>query len=101
MVRLFLQFLGEGESGIVVKLEGTGSINQQTGQLTSTFDETPQLPFSDFQLTLAGGERATLANPGRAGGQHRADLTPWSTPFTPDATQRAPSTWTKLLRPAV
>ncbi len=24
MVRLFLQFVGEGEGGIVVKLEGTG-----------------------------------------------------------------------------
>jgi hypothetical protein len=87
MIRLFVQVVGEGESGIVVKLEGTGSINQQTGQITTTFNETPQLPFSEFQLTLQGGERATLANPRTCGEvTTTADLTPWSTPYTPDAT---------------
>jgi hypothetical protein len=87
MVRLFLQFLGEGESGIVVKLEGTGQINQQTGQLTFTFDETPQLPFSEFKLTLTGGERAALANPRSCGTVSTSvDMRPWSTPYTPDAT---------------
>jgi hypothetical protein len=87
MVRLFVQVVGEGESGIVVKLEGTGQINQQTGQITTTFDNNPQLPFSDFQLTLQGGERATLANPRTCGAETTTlDLTPWSTPFTPDAT---------------
>ena len=67
MIRLFLQFVSEGEGGIVVKLEGTGQINQQTGQLTFTFDETPQLPFSELKLTLTGGERAALANPRSCG----------------------------------
>jgi len=87
MVRLFAQFFSEGEDGIVVKLEGRGQINQQTGQITTTFNETPQLPFSEFQLTLQGGERATLANPRSCGtATTTADLTPWSTPFTPDAT---------------
>jgi hypothetical protein len=86
MIRLFVQFVGEGESGVVVKLEGTGQINQQTGQITTTFANTPQLPFSDFQLTLQGGERATLANPRACGvATTTADLTAWSTPFTPDA----------------
>jgi len=87
MVRLFVQVVGEGEDGIVVKLEGTGQIDQQTGQVTATFNENPQLPFSEFQLTLTGGERATLANPRSCGPATTAmDLTPWSTPFTPDAT---------------
>jgi hypothetical protein len=87
MIRLFVQVVGEGEDGVIVKLEGTGQINQQTGQLTTTFNETPQLPFSEFQLKLQGGERATLANPRTCGEVHTtADLTPWSTPFTPDAT---------------
>jgi hypothetical protein len=83
MVRLFLQLVGEGESGIVVKLEGTGRIDQQTGQLTVTFDENPQLPFSDLKLTLGGGPRATLANPRQCGpASARMGLTPWSSPFT-------------------
>ncbi len=47
MIRLFLQFQSKGEGGIVVKLEGAGQIDQQTGQLTSTFDETPELPFAN------------------------------------------------------
>lgn len=86
MVRLFVQVVGEGESGIVVKLEGTAQINQQTGQVTTTFNENPQLPFDEFELKLEGGERATLAN-GRACGPEttKVDLTPWSTPYTPDA----------------
>jgi hypothetical protein len=87
MVRLFVQVVGEGESGVVVKLEGTGEINQQTGQVTTTFNEDPQLPFSEFKLTLQGGERATLANPRTCGpATTTVDLTPWSTPYTPDAT---------------
>jgi hypothetical protein len=87
MVRLFLQLVGSGEDGVVVKQELTGQINQQTGQLTVTDDEVPQVPFSDLKLTLAGGERATLANPRMCGTKRTtADLTPWSSPFTPDAT---------------
>jgi hypothetical protein len=87
MIRLFLQVKGEGEGGILVKQEGTGSINQQTGQLTTTFQNAPQLPFNDLKLTLGGGPRATLANPGTCGpATTSADLTPWSSPFAPDAT---------------
>jgi len=87
MVHLFVQAVGEGEDGVIIKLEGTGQINQQTGQITTTFNDTPQLPFSEFQLKLQGGERATLANPRACGAvTTTADLTPWSTPFTPDAT---------------
>jgi hypothetical protein len=86
MVRLFLQLVGEGEDGIVVKQELVGQINQQTGQLTVTDPEVPEVPFSDLKLTLAGGERATLSNPRTCGTvTTTADLTPWSTPFTPDA----------------
>jgi hypothetical protein len=87
MVRLFLQAQGVGEAGVIVKVEGTGSINQQTGQITTTFANNPQLPFNDLQLTLAGGPRATLANPSTCGpATSSADLTPWSSPFAPDAT---------------
>ncbi len=86
MVRLFVQVVGEGNTGIVVKIEGTGSIDQQTGQLTFTFEENPQLPFSDLKLVLGGGPRATLSNPRACGPASTAlDLTPWSTPFNADS----------------
>jgi hypothetical protein len=85
MIRLFVQVVGEGKSGIVVKLEGHASLNQQTGQLTATFDNNPQLPFSDLKLTLAGGSRATLANSRVCGPVSTSlDMMPWSNPFTTD-----------------
>jgi hypothetical protein len=87
LVRLLLEVIGQGNNGIIVKVEGTGSINQQTGQVTTTFVNNPQLPFSELKLTLGGGERAALANPRACGPvSTTADLTPWSSPFTPDAT---------------
>jgi hypothetical protein len=87
MVRLFVQVVGKGESGIVVKLEGRAQIDQQTGQVTAFFEENPQLPFNEFELKLGGGERATLANPRVCGSASTTlDLTPWSAPFTSDST---------------
>jgi hypothetical protein len=84
MVRLLLQAQG---SGVIVKLEGHGSIDQSTGQLATSFQENPQLPFDHLKLTLKGGPRAPLANPASCGtAQTTSDLTPWSSPFTPDAT---------------
>ena len=63
MIRLFVQVVGEGEDGIVVKLEGTGQINQQTGQITTTFENTPQLPFSEFEADAAGGRARDARQP--------------------------------------
>jgi hypothetical protein len=86
MVKLLLQAKGEGEGGVLVKSVGYVSVNQQTGQLTTTFEDQPQLPFSDLKLTLAGGARATLANPRVCGpATTSVDLTPWTSPFEPDA----------------
>ena len=83
MVRLYLQAIGEGSDGITVKLAGTGSIDQRTGRLTTSFTENPQLPFNHLKLELEGGPRATLANPRTCGAAvTEADLTPWSAPFT-------------------
>jgi hypothetical protein len=90
MVRLYLQAIGEGGDGITVKLAGTGSIDQRTGRLTTTFPENPQLPFEHVKLELTGGPRATLANPRTCGAAlTEADLTPWSSPFVPASTPSA------------
>ena len=92
MVRLFVQAVStEGAnvaegSGVVIKLEGSASIDQQTGQIVASFKENPQQPFSEFELTMSGGPRATLANSRTCGPARTvAQLTPWSSPFTPDA----------------
>ncbi len=87
MVRLYLQAIGEGSDGITLKLAGTGSIDQRTGRLTTTFQENPQLPWEHFKLELVGGPRATLANPRECGpAVTNADLMPWSAPFVPHST---------------
>ena len=104
MIRLFVQVVGEGEDGIVVKLEGTGQINQQTGQITTTFEHNPQLPFSELPADAAPAVSARRSRtPGRAARlPRRVDLTPWSTPFTSgrDADEHVRRR-RKLLRPAV
>ena len=53
---------GRWQAGVTVKLEGSGSIDQATGQLTASFQQVPELPFEDLQLTLDGGANAPLAN---------------------------------------
>jgi hypothetical protein len=91
MVKLLLQAKGKGEGGVLVKTTGWLSVNQQTGQLTATFENEPQLPFSHLELKLAGGARATLANPRVCGtATTSVDLTPWSTPFEPNAIDTSP-----------
>src|ERR1700693_2902550 len=77
MIRLFLQIQG---SGVIVKLEGSTSLNQSTGQLTTTFANNPELPFEKLELRLNGGPRAPLANPSTCGVPLAAtsQLTPYS-----------------------
>ncbi len=84
MYRIFLQFEG---AGTVVKQEGKIFANSSTGQLTTTFTNIPELPVSDVQLHFNSGLRASLATPQACGTfTSTADLTPWSSPITPDAT---------------
>jgi hypothetical protein len=51
------------EYGVGVRLEGRVSANSQTGQLTATVDDGPEVPFENFILHFRGGSRAPLANP--------------------------------------
>jgi hypothetical protein len=60
MARLLLQAQG---SGVRVKLAGRTEINQENGQLTTIFEESPQQPFELLTLKLDSGPGAALANP--------------------------------------
>ncbi len=65
--------------GAVVKLAGHVSADPVTGQLTTTFNETPQLPFKSLRLVLDSGPRAPLATPESCGAYAtQTSLTPWS-----------------------
>jgi hypothetical protein len=54
-------------SGTLVKLAGEVSLNPQTGQIVTTFKNTPDVPFENLELHFFGGERAPLATPTRCG----------------------------------
>ncbi len=75
-------------SGIVVKLPGRVDADPQSGRLTSTFDENPELPFEDLELKLRGGATAPLRTPATCGAYAvTSELTPWSAPASgPPAT---------------
>jgi hypothetical protein len=83
---LFGLYLEAEGSGVVIKLRGSVAADPTTGRLTATFDQNPQLPFSDLRLQFHGGPRAPLANPQTCGTfTTSSDLEPWSAPETPDA----------------
>lgn len=76
MVRVFLEAEAEG---VIIKQAGHTKINQDTGRITTVFRDTPQLPFSELELTLEPGENAALTNPTACGlATTSAALTPWS-----------------------
>jgi hypothetical protein len=64
--------------GVSVRLEGHVSANASTGRLTTAVLEAPQVPFSDFILTL-NGPHVPLANPLMCGmATTNSSLTPYS-----------------------
>jgi len=88
---LYLEVEGQSEGhgdGVIIKQKGSVSANPTTGQLSATFKEDPQLPFSELKIRLNGGQRAPLANPQTCGtATTTSELEPWSAPESgPNAT---------------
>ena len=67
--------------GIVVTAAGKVEANPQTGQLTTTFSESPQLPFDRFTLEFTQGPTSPLVTPPVCGSfLTEGILTPWAAP---------------------
>jgi hypothetical protein len=67
------------ERGVLVKQAGKIELNPSTGQITTTFENLPPVPFSSFKLHFREGARAPLATP-QACGEYKtvAKMTPFS-----------------------
>jgi hypothetical protein len=86
--------LHDPQSATVVKLAGEVRADPLTGQLSSTFEGNPQVPFSGFSLDFKSGPHAPLRTPSTCGDYTTdSQMTPWSAPGSgPPATPS--DTWT-------
>jgi uncharacterized repeat protein (TIGR01451 family) len=57
----------EPERGLLIKIPGKIDLDPVTGQIKVTFEDLPQFPVSDMQLTYKGGVRTALTNPPTCG----------------------------------
>jgi hypothetical protein len=74
--------------GFYLKLPGRVDLDQSTGQVVTTFDNTPQLPFEELRLSLRGGSGAPLVTPDSCGTYNtKVEMTSWasSTPVVLDS----------------
>src|ERR1700729_346242 len=77
----FAIYVATEADGTLIKLAARIDANPSTGQLTTTFTDNPQLPFSDFKLNFFGGARAALTTGETCGtGPVNTDIQPWSSP---------------------
>ncbi len=69
------------ERGVLVKVAGKLVPDPVTGRLTATFDDLPQLPYSNLKLHFREGQRAPLVTPSGCGSfATEVALTPWNDP---------------------
>ena len=72
------------QRGILVKLAGKVETDERTGQISASFDDLPQLPFSTFDFRFREGARAPLVTPAACGSYETvAEFTGHSDPDGP------------------
>jgi len=74
------------KTGIFAKLAGKVEPDPLTGQLTTRFEENPELPLEDAKVHLFTGPKAPLQTPPScSSATTTTELIPWSAPQTPTA----------------
>jgi hypothetical protein len=67
--------------GFYLKIPGKLDVDKQTGQLTTVFEDTPQLPFEEVHLDFRGGPTAPLVTPDTCGTYRtHVEITSWASP---------------------
>ncbi len=76
MIKLYI--VGEG-NGVRIKLDGHVELDPVTGQVKTTFENNPQLPFSHLHINFRAGPRSPIVNPHTCGTfETKAEFWPWS-----------------------
>jgi hypothetical protein len=71
----------EPDRGILVKIPGRIDLDSRTGQITTTFDDLPQFPVSNIEMSFKGGLRAGLVEPATCGTKTiHAEFFSWHAP---------------------
>jgi hypothetical protein len=71
--------------GVSARLVGMVSADPRTGRLTTTFADNPQVPFTSFELSFTGGDKAVLTSAPSCGpNTSSSQMTPYTE--TADAT---------------
>jgi len=80
------------ERGVLVTQAGKVEFDHETGQISSTFEDLPPLPFSDFKLHFREGPRAPLVSPPACGEYVTVGkFTPFSAKSDAEAVERTAS----------
>jgi hypothetical protein len=78
---LLALYLGVKGPGFYLKLPGKVELDPVTGQVVTTFDNTPQLPFESLSLSLRNGTGAPLTTPSTCGAYDaQVQMTSWASP---------------------
>jgi hypothetical protein len=78
---LLAGYLAVKGPGFYLKLPGKIEADPADGQLTTTFDNLPQLPFEMASISLRGGPGAPLIAPSTCGTYHaQVQMTSWASP---------------------
>ncbi len=80
------------ERGVIIKQAGKVEFDPNTGQITTTFEGLPPVPYSSFKLHFREGARAPLATPSACGEyKTTARFTPFSASSDAEAIERTAS----------
>jgi hypothetical protein len=90
---LLRNFVSVEDPRLRVKLIGDVTVDPVTGAVLNVFDDSPQVPFTEFKFTYSGGDRAVLTSPTEC---REFGVSAAMSPWTATATQIPTDTFTTV-----